>query len=160
MLGRRLSVKVAVARGVLTTRTNLPSIDTKRLVRTSLSLILNGSVASPITVRRVKGVGMRNMFRGSGVTLIVSRFTPGGSVGSTRRYGYMHRFIYGGSVAGCFSMNRVKVRRTLLPRGKLAITKSIVVNTSSRAYACNTLNTFSANIKDASVTTNVTAKGT
>lgn len=153
-------VNVAVARGVLTTRTNLRDIRTNRLVGTGLSVILNGSMASPITVGRVGGFNGGSIFSGAEVSLIVSRFAPGGSVRSTRGYGRIHRFTTGFSVGRCCSINAVNVRRTLLPRRNVMAYNSYVVNTSDRAYACNTLNTFSANINSASVTTNVMAKVT
>lgn len=148
-------VKVAVARGVLTGRTRHSDMDTNSLLISRMSLMLTGSVANPPTVGRFRGVN-GPMFSGGGVTLIPSRFSPYGSVGSTAVYGHVHSFTHGRRVGGCFRMNRVNVRRTLLPSGNLITPNRVVVNTSSRAYACNTLGTLDANVNRASVNYTVT----
>ncbi len=70
----------------------------------------------------------------------------------------VERFIGGCGVRGFCSIG-TKIYRRVLPRGNRMIPKRIVMNTSSRAYARKTLNTFSANVKSASVTVMFTRNG-
>jgi 3-isopropylmalate/(R)-2-methylmalate dehydratase large subunit len=122
------------------------AVEPGELVLASVDLALGNDITSPIAIKAVRSLGIREVFDPAKIALVPDHFTPNKDIQSAGQSKLMREFARDYGIANYFEVGRMGIEHVLLPDEGLVLPGDLVIGADSHTCTYGALCAFSTGV--------------
>lgn len=131
---------------ILAAHAGLESVVAGQLIEADLDLVLGNDITSPVAIKEMDKMGLKDVFNKDKIALVPDHFVPNKDIKSAEHCKCVREFALKNKITNYFEVGKMGIEHALLPEQGLTVAGDVIIGADSHTCTYGALGAFSTGV--------------
>ena len=131
---------------ILAAHAGLESVVAGQLIEADLDLVLGNDITSPVAIKEMDKMGLKEVFNKDKIALVPDHFVPNKDIKSAEHCKCVREFALKNKITNYFEVGKMGIEHALLPEQGLTVAGDVIIGADSHTCTYGALGAFSTGV--------------
>ena len=131
---------------ILAAHAGLESVVAGQLIEADLDLVLGNDITSPVAIKEMDKMGLKEVFNKDRIALVPDHFVPNKDIKSAEHCKCVREFALKNKITNYFEVGKMGIEHALLPEQGLTVAGDVIIGADSHTCTYGALSAFSTGV--------------
>ena len=131
---------------ILAAHASLESVVAGQLIEADLDLVLGNDITSPVAIKEMDKMGLKEVFNKDKIALVPDHFVPNKDIKSAEHCKCVREFALKNQITNYFEVGKMGIEHALLPEQGLTVAGDVIIGADSHTCTYGALGAFSTGV--------------
>ena len=131
---------------ILAAHAGLESVVAGQLIEADLDLVLGNDITSPVAIKEMDKMGLKEVFDKDKIALVPDHFVPNKDIKSAEHCKCVREFAIKNNITNYFEVGKMGIEHALLPEQGLTVAGDVIIGADSHTCTYGALGAFSTGV--------------
>ena len=131
---------------ILAAHAGLESVVAGQLIEADLDLVLGNDITSPVAIKEMDKMGLKDVFDKDKIALVPDHFVPNKDIKSAEHCKCVREFALKNKITNYFEVGKMGIEHALLPEQGLTVAGDVIIGADSHTCTYGALGAFSTGV--------------
>ncbi len=131
---------------ILAAHAGLESVVAGQLIEADLDLVLGNDITSPVAIKEMDKMGLKEVFNRDKIALVPDHFVPNKDIKSAEHCKCVREFALKNKITNYFEVGKMGIEHALLPEQGLTVAGDVIIGADSHTCTYGALGAFSTGV--------------
>ena len=131
---------------ILAAHAGLESVVAGQLIEADLDLVLGNDITSPVAIKEMDKMGLKEVFNKDKIALVPDHFVPNKDIKSAEHCKCVREFALKNNITNYFEVGKMGIEHALLPEQGLTVAGDVIIGADSHTCTYGALGAFSTGV--------------
>ena len=131
---------------ILAAHAGLESVVAGQLIEADLDLVLGNDITSPVAIKEMDKMGLKDVFNKDKIALVPDHFVPNKDIKSAEHCKCVREFALKNQITNYFEVGKMGIEHALLPEQGLTVAGDVIIGADSHTCTYGALGAFSTGV--------------
>lgn len=131
---------------ILAAHAGLESVVAGQLIEADLDLVLGNDITSPVAIKEMEKMGLKEVFNKDKIALVPDHFVPNKDIKSAEHCKCVREFALKNKITNYFEVGKMGIEHALLPEQGLTVAGDVIIGADSHTCTYGALGAFSTGV--------------